>query len=140
MKNTHEGVLLLVSNTPPWYLKLYKWYQIAQSITYVQDVFIGEFILRIRLNESVEIWFLYPRVQIILIPTEDTMHMLSREQHIYQRMRQGRRLVYREYLECPVICYIIFENTSGSLFFLSFLIYSCWEILLQSYNILQGIF
>ena len=49
IKNTHGGVLLLVklqpkvcnftkSNTPPWLLftffKLYKWYQIAQSITY----------------------------------------------------------------------------------------------------------
>ena len=49
IKNVHEGVLLLVkfqalvwnftkSNTPPWvfltFLKLYKWYQIGQSITY----------------------------------------------------------------------------------------------------------
>ena len=47
-ENTHKGVLLLVklrakacnftkSNTPPWvfstFFKLYKWYQIAQSIT-----------------------------------------------------------------------------------------------------------
>ena len=44
MKNTHGGVLLLVklqatkSNTHPWvlfmFLKLYKWYQIVQGITY----------------------------------------------------------------------------------------------------------
>ena len=49
VKNTHGGVLLLVklqasvcnfskSNTPPWvfltFLKLYKWYQIVQRITY----------------------------------------------------------------------------------------------------------
>ena len=49
-KNTRGGVLFLVkllasacnfpeSNTPPWlfftFLKLYKWYQIAQSITYL---------------------------------------------------------------------------------------------------------
>ena len=49
-KNTHKGVILLVklqveaynctkSNSPPWmfftFLKLYKWYQIIQSITYV---------------------------------------------------------------------------------------------------------
>ena len=49
MKNTHRGVLLLVklqasvcnftrSNTPIWvfftFLKLYKWYQIAHSITF----------------------------------------------------------------------------------------------------------
>ena len=39
VKNTHEGVLLLVYyyNTPPWVLftvlKLHKWYQIAQNIT-----------------------------------------------------------------------------------------------------------
>ena len=48
VKSTHGGVLLLVklqasacnftkSNTPPWvfftFLKLYKWYQIAQRIT-----------------------------------------------------------------------------------------------------------
>ena len=42
VKNTHGGVLLLVtkSNTPPsgffTFLKLYKWYQIAQRITYLQ--------------------------------------------------------------------------------------------------------
>ena len=46
MKKTHGGVLLLVkpatllkSNTPPWlfftFFKLRKWYQIAQSITYI---------------------------------------------------------------------------------------------------------
>ena len=55
VKNTHGGVLLLEklqasasaasacnftkSNTPPWaffmFLKLYKWYQIAQSIAYL---------------------------------------------------------------------------------------------------------
>ena len=43
VKNTHGGVLLLVKlqakiNTPPWvfftFFKLYKWYQIAQSISY----------------------------------------------------------------------------------------------------------
>ena len=44
VKNTHGGVLLWVklqattSNTPPWmfftFFKLYKWYQIAQGITY----------------------------------------------------------------------------------------------------------
>ena len=44
VKNTHGGVLLLQqlnftkSNTPPWvfytFLKLHKWYQITQSITY----------------------------------------------------------------------------------------------------------
>ena len=49
MKSTHGGVLILVKmqaeswnftkiNTPPWafsvFLKLYKWYQIAQRITY----------------------------------------------------------------------------------------------------------
>ena len=36
VKNTHGGVF----NTPPWvfltFFKLYKWYQIAQHITYVQ--------------------------------------------------------------------------------------------------------
>ena len=50
MANTHGGVLLLVqaevcnftkSNTPPWmfftFFKLYKWYQIAQRITYDRD-------------------------------------------------------------------------------------------------------
>ena len=50
MKNIHGGVLLLVqaeacnftnSNTPPWmfftFFKLYKWYQIAQRITYDRD-------------------------------------------------------------------------------------------------------
>ena len=50
VKNTHGGLLLLVrlqalvcnfskSNTPPWvffkFFKLYKWYQIAQSIIYI---------------------------------------------------------------------------------------------------------
>ena len=44
VKNTHEGVLLLAcnftkSNTPPWvfftFLKLNKWYQIAQNILYI---------------------------------------------------------------------------------------------------------
>ena len=39
MKNAYGGVLLLVkSNTPLWafftFFKLYKWYQIAQSITF----------------------------------------------------------------------------------------------------------
>ena len=40
VKNTSGGVLLLgcnitKSNTSPWtFFKLYKWYQIAQSITY----------------------------------------------------------------------------------------------------------
>ena len=41
VENTHGGVLLLATflkNTPPWVLftffKLYKWYQIAQRITY----------------------------------------------------------------------------------------------------------
>ena len=48
-KNTNGGVLLLVklqaitkSNTPPWvfftFFKLYKWYQIAQRITYKHRV------------------------------------------------------------------------------------------------------
>ena len=52
MKNTHEGVLILVKlqaeacnftkiNTPPWvfltFLKLYKWYQIAQRIIYLDN-------------------------------------------------------------------------------------------------------
>ena len=41
VKNTHGGALLLVkSNTPPWvfytFFKLYKWYQIAQNITYAK--------------------------------------------------------------------------------------------------------
>ena len=45
VKNTHEGVLLLVAcnytkrNSPPWvfftFFKLCEWYQIAQNITYV---------------------------------------------------------------------------------------------------------
>ena len=39
VKNAHGGVLLLVSNTPPWVFftlfKLYKWYQIAQRTTNV---------------------------------------------------------------------------------------------------------
>ena len=50
VKNTYGGVLLLVklqgeacnspkSNTPPWvfftFFKLYKWYQIAQSVSYI---------------------------------------------------------------------------------------------------------
>ena len=50
VKNTHGGVLLLVnlqafskSNTPPWvfftFLKLYKWYQIMQRITYWRQSF-----------------------------------------------------------------------------------------------------
>ena len=44
MKNTHGGALILVKlqaskiNTPPWvfftFFKLYKWYQIAQRITF----------------------------------------------------------------------------------------------------------
>ena len=41
VKKTHGGVSLLVklrANTPPWvcfmFFKLYKWYQIAQNITY----------------------------------------------------------------------------------------------------------
>ena len=42
VKNTHGGVLFLVnctkSNNPTWifftFFQLYKWYQIAQSITY----------------------------------------------------------------------------------------------------------
>ena len=51
VKNTHGGVLLLVklkacnvtkSNTPPWVFftifKLYKWYQIAQNISYDHDI------------------------------------------------------------------------------------------------------
>ena len=45
-KKTHGGVLLACnftkSYTPPWvlltFLKLYKWYQIAQSITYIYIV------------------------------------------------------------------------------------------------------
>ena len=46
VKNTYGGMLLTVklqatkSNTPPWvfftFFKLYKWYQIAQSITNIQ--------------------------------------------------------------------------------------------------------
>ena len=51
VRKTHRGVLLLIklqtsacnftkSNTPPWvffaFLKLYKWYQIVQSITYAE--------------------------------------------------------------------------------------------------------
>ena len=52
MKNTHGGVLLLVqfktcnftkSSTPPWMFftifKLYKWYQISPSISYMQQKF-----------------------------------------------------------------------------------------------------
>ena len=45
VKNTHGEILLLVScnftksSTPPWvfftFFKLYKWYQIAQRITYI---------------------------------------------------------------------------------------------------------
>ena len=44
VENTHAGVLLLAcnfiaSNTPPWVSvilsKLYKWYQITQSIIYI---------------------------------------------------------------------------------------------------------
>ena len=40
VKNTHGEVLLFnKSNTPPWvfftFLNLYKWYQIAQSVTIV---------------------------------------------------------------------------------------------------------
>ena len=40
VENTHEGVLILTKiNTLPWvfftFLKLYKWYQIAQRITYM---------------------------------------------------------------------------------------------------------
>ena len=53
LKNTHGGVLLLVklqaesfiftkSNTPPWvfftFFKLYRWYQIAQRITFGKKV------------------------------------------------------------------------------------------------------
>ena len=47
VKNTHGGVLLLVKlqtkiNTPPWvfltFFKLYKWYQIAQRITYKKEM------------------------------------------------------------------------------------------------------
>ena len=49
VKNTHRGVLILIKlqakacnftkiNTPPWvfftFFELYKWYQIAQRITY----------------------------------------------------------------------------------------------------------
>ena len=42
VKNIHWGVLILLNftkiNTPPWvfftFFKLYKWYQIAQRITY----------------------------------------------------------------------------------------------------------
>ena len=45
VKNTHGGVLFLVnctkSNNPTWifftFFQLYKWYQIAQSITYKQS-------------------------------------------------------------------------------------------------------
>ena len=55
VKNTNGGVLLVLklhakacnftkSNTPPWlfftFLKLYKWYQIAQRITYMTLFFI----------------------------------------------------------------------------------------------------
>ena len=39
MENTHEGVLLLISITPSWvfltFFKLYKWYQITQSVSNV---------------------------------------------------------------------------------------------------------
>ena len=59
VKNTHGGLLLLVksksllracnftkSNTPPWvfftFFKLYKWYQIAPSITYMYYTYIFE--------------------------------------------------------------------------------------------------
>ena len=47
VKNTHGGVLISACNftkinTPPWlfftFLKLYKWYQIAQRITYLLSV------------------------------------------------------------------------------------------------------
>ena len=53
VKNTHEGVLILVklhaeacnftmTNTPPWvfftFFKLYKWYQIAQRTIYFQRI------------------------------------------------------------------------------------------------------
>ena len=55
VKNTNGGVLLVLklhartcnftkSNTPPWlfftFFKLYKWYQIAQRITYMTLFFI----------------------------------------------------------------------------------------------------
>ena len=55
VKNTHGGMLILVTlqakasnftkiNTPPWvfftFFKLYKWYQIAQRITY--EIFSSE--------------------------------------------------------------------------------------------------
>ena len=55
VKNTHGGVLILVKlqalacnftkiNTPPWVFftlfKLYKWYQIAQRITYMHLLFL----------------------------------------------------------------------------------------------------
>ena len=60
VKNTHEGVLILVklqalacnftkTNTPPWvfftFLKLYKWYEIAQCTTYLLEEF-GKVVLR----------------------------------------------------------------------------------------------
>ena len=53
-KNTHGGVLILVKlqasackftkiKTPPWvfftFLKLYKWFQIAQRTTYVNELY-----------------------------------------------------------------------------------------------------
>ena len=59
MEESYFACNFTKSNTPPWlfftFFKLYKWYQIAQSNIYVQDVFIGRFNLRIRLSESVKI-------------------------------------------------------------------------------------
>ena len=50
IKNTHGGVLLLQSNTPPWVLFtffiFYKWYKIAKSITCISWILLNKMNMR----------------------------------------------------------------------------------------------
>ena len=82
VKNTHGGVLFLVklqaeacnftkSNTPPWvfftFFKLHKWYQIAQSITYVRKI--TKLILQ--LNNKKELGPISMPVSILIVNVND---------------------------------------------------------------------
>ena len=69
VKNTYGGVLLLVnllalacnftkSNTPPWvffmFLKLYKWYRMAQCITYSKRVLDARLVTTVSTDSLIE--------------------------------------------------------------------------------------